>query len=83
MPQVAVPHMGDEPYWGPRIAELGLGPAPIRRHLLDEATLARALTTLTMDGGPADRAARLAEAVRGEDGVARAVDVVTRLWVRR
>ncbi len=80
VPQLAVPHMGDQPYWGRRIAALGLGPAPIRRHLLRVGNLSAALTQLTTDGAFAERSARLAEAVRGEDGVARAVETLTARW---
>jgi UDP:flavonoid glycosyltransferase YjiC (YdhE family) len=80
VPQIAVPHMGDQPYWGRRIAALGLGPAPIRRRLLTESNLAASLTALTTDGASAERAARMAEIVRAEDGVGHAVDVLTTRW---
>jgi UDP:flavonoid glycosyltransferase YjiC (YdhE family) len=43
VPQIVVPHLFDQIYWGERVAALGLGPPPIRRTRLSEERLAAAL----------------------------------------
>lgn len=76
MPSMAVPHIGDQPYWGRRLHELGVGPPPIRRCDLTAAGLADALTTLTTDPEMRSRAAELGARIRAEDGVATAVGLI-------
>jgi len=43
VPQIVVPHLFDQIYWGERVAILGLGPPPIRRTRLSAECLAVAL----------------------------------------
>ncbi|MDN5767072.1 MAG: glycosyltransferase [Humibacillus sp.] len=38
-PQVVVPHIADQPYWGRRVAELGVGSVPLARKHFDPARL--------------------------------------------
>lgn len=71
-----MPHIGDQPYWGRRIAQLGIGPAPIRRHELDTGRLAAAIERMVGDEGMRQLAADLGVIVRREDGVGRAVELV-------
>ncbi|MEZ5094215.1 glycosyltransferase [Nocardioides sp.] len=78
VPSAAVAHMGDQPYWGRRIHELGAGPAPIRRHELTVASLTGLLDGLSAPG-IAERAAEVGARVRAEDGVATAVTAADRL----
>lgn len=75
VPSAAVPHIGDQPYWGRRIAELGAGPNPVRRHRLTPDSL-RALVAEFDEPRLRDRAARLGTQLRREDGIARAVAVL-------
>lgn len=79
VPQFVVPHMGDQPYWGRRVAQLGLGPVPVRRRDLDVDRLAAALTRMTTDEVMRARAYEFGHRVRAEDGVAAAVAAVDRL----
>lgn len=84
VPSMAVPHIGDQPYWGRRLHELGVGPAPIKRADLSAENLAAALNAMTgddamssgtssaMSAAAVDIATRLAR----EDGVATAVDLL-------
>jgi sterol 3beta-glucosyltransferase len=44
VPGVIVPHNGDQPYWGRRIKELGVGAAPIPRKKLSADNLAAAIS---------------------------------------
>ena len=43
VPQILIPHVFDQFYWGKRIASLGLGPAPLPKRSLDSAKIAEAL----------------------------------------
>ncbi|MGA4668286.1 glycosyltransferase [Propionibacteriaceae bacterium Y1923] len=80
VPQWIVPHMADQPYFGRRVQQLGVGPAPVHLHKLTAAKLAHALRTLRQNAVMQRRARVLGEQVRAEDGVSRAVDVVERMW---
>lgn len=73
IPAVVVPFGADQPFWGARVAALGLGPAPIpRRHLTSER-LAAAISNTLADTAMRSRAAGFGAAIRAEDGVAEAV----------
>ena len=75
-PSVVIPFFGDQPYWGRRVAELGVGPTPIPRKKLTVERLARAIRTAVSDEGMRRRAAELGATIRAEDGVARAVEII-------
>jgi sterol 3beta-glucosyltransferase len=72
-PQLVCPFFGDQPFWGRRVAALGVGPDPIRQKPLSVDRLTDALTTLTTDQTMGDRAAELGVKIRAEDGVGQAV----------
>jgi UDP:flavonoid glycosyltransferase YjiC (YdhE family) len=76
VPSLVVPLGFDQPYWGWRVAQLGVGPRPIARKRLTVDRLARAITEATADEAMQDRAARLGALVRAEDGVGRVVRIV-------
>ena len=76
VPSVVVPYMADQPFWGRRVYELGLGPRPIPRHELTAERLAAAIQVAVHDAGMRQRAAALGRRLRAEDGVARAVEVI-------
>ena len=82
VPAVVVPFTADQPFWGRRIHQLGVGPRPIPRKKLTAEGLAEAIRAMTGDQGMRQRAARLGERVRAEDGVQRAVEVVERYLSR-
>jgi sterol 3beta-glucosyltransferase len=73
VPTVVVPFTMDQPFWGARVAELGVGPAPIPRRRLTRAGLAVALRVAVTDRAMRARAAALGERLRAEDGVGEAV----------
>jgi sterol 3beta-glucosyltransferase len=76
IPQLAVPFMWDQPFWGRRIQLLGLGPAPISNNRLDAANLSHAIRETLADSAMRDRARTLGEKLRAENGVRRAVDII-------
>ena len=62
VPSVIVPFFGDQPFWGQRVAHLGVGPAPIPRKRLTVERLAQAIHQAVTDRGYAP--------ARGQPGVA-------------
>lgn len=78
VPSIVIPFMGDQPCWGERVSQLGVGPKPIPRRRLSVEGLAAAIRTATIDPEIRARAAGLGAQIRAEDGVARAVEAVQR-----
>ncbi len=77
VPSGVVAHMGDKPYWGRRIHELGAGPAPVRRNELSVDSLTALISGLSAPGVAA-AAAGVGESIRAEDGVRVAVRAIER-----
>lgn len=75
-PNMVVSHMADQPYWGRRVHELGVGANFIRRHQLTAEGLAQAIREMASQPEIAQNAASLGEKIRAEDGVARAVEYI-------
>jgi UDP:flavonoid glycosyltransferase YjiC (YdhE family) len=76
VPSVVIPFFGDQPFWGQRVAELGVGPRPIPRRRLTVDVLARALRFAAEDAAVRQRAAAIGANIRAEDGLARAVEII-------
>ena len=76
VPSVIIPFFADQPFWGQRVAALGVGPAPVPRRKLTAKRLAAALDAVTANPQMRYKAVEVAEALRGEDGVGAAVAVV-------
>lgn len=74
VPSLVIPHNFDQPFWGKRVSELGVAPAPLRLNDLTAARLAGALHRLTHDADMRGRAAELGRRVQAEDGLKAAVD---------
>jgi sterol 3beta-glucosyltransferase len=77
IPNVVFPHFSDQPFWGRRIAELGVGPTPIPGKELTAGRLAVAITETLNNPAILQKAALLGEKIRPEDGVRKAVEVIT------
>lgn len=75
-PTVICPFVGDQPFWGRRIAALGVGPAPIPQRQLTARKLADAIGRAVSDNDMRRRAAALGETIRAEDGVGCAVGLI-------
>lgn len=76
IPAVVVPHIIDQFIWGQRVFDLGAGPAPLPRTKLTVDSLAGALRQAVSDAGMIEKAARLGDAIRKENGVANAVQLI-------
>jgi UDP:flavonoid glycosyltransferase YjiC (YdhE family) len=84
VPQLVIPFLSDQPFWGHHVARSGVGPAPIPIADLDAARLACALEQLG-DDRTIRRAAEIGRRVRAEPGADRAAEALPRLvdWYRR
>jgi UDP:flavonoid glycosyltransferase YjiC (YdhE family) len=74
-PAVVVPVFADQPFWGKRVFDLGVGARPIPAKRLSVEALASAIRCVTGDQEMRRRAAEVGTQIRAEDGVARAVEV--------
>lgn len=83
VPSIIIPFFGDQPYWGQRVADLGVGPQPIPRQKLTAARLAQAIQSAVTDQAMRQRADNLGSIIQAEDGVARAVAVVELIGERK
>ena len=79
VPAMIVPFFGDQPFWGKRVAELEVGPVPVPRKKLTAETLAAGIQTVVSNDDMKRKAAQLGEKIRAEDGVGRAVEVITKV----
>ena len=76
VPTIVIPFFGDQPFWGQRVAELGVGPKPIPRKQLTAERLAEAIHRTMTDRSMRQRAADLGAKIQAEDGIANAVAIV-------
>jgi len=76
VPSIITPFFGDQPFWGQKVYELGVGPKPIPRKRLTVDSLTEAIQQAVSDTEMRKSASSLGERIRAEDGVARAVEII-------
>jgi sterol 3beta-glucosyltransferase len=76
IPAIVVPHILDQFYWGQRVQQCGAGPTPIPRNQLTADKLAQALRQATSDPQMRQRAAEIGAAIRAEDGLGQAAQLI-------
>jgi sterol 3beta-glucosyltransferase len=76
VPTIIVPHNGDQPYWGRRARELGVGTDLIPRKKLTSEKLAAAIVEATSNRDMQAKAKSLGAKIAAEDGVGEAVKAV-------
>ena len=76
VPTMIVPHMSDQPFWGNRVAALGVGPKPIPRPKLTARALASAIIQATTNARMREKAKLLGQQIRSENGIGRAVEKI-------
>jgi sterol 3beta-glucosyltransferase len=77
VPSVNVPFFADQPFWAQRVCALGVGPRPVPRNKLSAERLAEAITAAVGDADMRRRAAALGRRIRAENGVQRAIEIIT------
>ena len=76
VPSIIFPVAADQYFWGERIARLGAGLCPLSRGALTPGAVANLFIRAAVDRGMKERAQRIGERIRAENGVARAVDAL-------
>jgi sterol 3beta-glucosyltransferase len=77
VPSIVVPFFADQPFWGHRIKELGVGPEPIPRKKITAKKLAKAIDMVLTDGAMRGRAAELGQRIQEENGTELAVELIS------
>lgn len=77
-PTLVVPFGGDQPFWGQRIYDLGIGPKPIKRENLTVEKLADALIKLTHTPRFNVAVSEIGGRMKYENGTLLAADIVER-----
>ena len=78
VPQIIVPHILDQFYWGNQIHEAGLGPKPIWRSRLSAKKLAQAMAESVTNQRLIENAKEVGEALRHKDSLGDAVREIER-----
>jgi UDP:flavonoid glycosyltransferase YjiC (YdhE family) len=85
VPQIIVPHILDQYYWGHQVHRSGLGPKPLRRSRLTAKKLARRIQQCLSSDAMRQRAQEVAAAIRPEHSLSMTVqkigDVVDKLYL--
>ncbi len=76
IPQIIIPHLGDQYYHGQRVAALGLGPSPIPLSRLTPNALVAAMNKVSNNPSYAAQAKEFAPPLRAREGSAKAVDLL-------
>lgn len=82
VPSMAVPISFDQPYWGRRLADLGVGPPPVPYRKLTPARLARAVEQMTGNPEIPARAKQLSTVLNTEHGPAVAARTIAAALAR-
>jgi vancomycin aglycone glucosyltransferase len=77
IPQVIIPHMLDQYFWGNRIHHLGLGPKPINRKSLTVMKLAEAITIATTSPIMQQCAKKMSESIKDNNGSDEIIKLIT------
>jgi len=80
VPTVIVPFILDQPFWGARVNALGLGPEPLPRKNLTADRLANAIRITVTDSTMKQRANSCSAAIRAEDSIGNAVNIIKRYF---
>jgi sterol 3beta-glucosyltransferase len=81
VPQIITPFLFDQPFWGKRVLELGVGPKSIPYSKLTPKKLAELISITISDKEIKTKAKSLGETISSENGVQNAVDIIQRYLV--
>jgi sterol 3beta-glucosyltransferase len=79
VPSIIIPFFGDQPFWGQRIVDLGVGTKPIPRKKLTAEKLANAIREVITNQEMRQRAEKLGKQIQAENGIKSAVDIFNKL----
>ena len=75
IPQVVVPFMADQPFWGSRVHAVGVAPKPIRVNQLSVEKMVSAIAEAESKV-ILERVQVIGQDIRGEDGVMNAIKLI-------
>jgi sterol 3beta-glucosyltransferase len=78
-PSFICPFIGDQPFWGRRVYQLGVGPKPIPQKKLTVIKLAQAIQDATQNQALRRKAQDLSLKIRAEDGITGAISIIENL----
>lgn len=78
-PTVICPLQGDQPFWGNRVQNLGVGSHPIPQKKLTYENLAAAILKVTSDENIRQKARKLGTRIRAENGLRNAADLIEKI----
>jgi sterol 3beta-glucosyltransferase len=81
-PTVICPFIVDQPFWGRRVFEMGVGSQPIPQKKLNVDNLASALIEVTSNPSIQQNAQVIGEKIRAEDGVKNAVKIIEEIILK-
>ncbi|GAA0464911.1 glycosyltransferase [Parasphingorhabdus litoris] len=81
--QIIIPFMGDQPFWGQRMKELGVAPDPIRQKDLTITNLKGALDRIVNEPSFYVSALKLSKTIKSENGGQDAASFIKRVWAER
>jgi UDP:flavonoid glycosyltransferase YjiC (YdhE family) len=79
IPQIVVPFVGDQPFWGRQVEKRGVGPQRIPHAGLTAARLSEAIATVLNNQAMRKRASDMGGRVRAENGLSRAAALIERV----
>ena len=79
VPQVILPHVLDQYYWGHRIEQLGLGPRALPAELVTADILTDRIATAIEDWSIHERTRALGPAIAARNGVGEAIEHLERI----
>jgi len=79
VPSVVIPFFGDQPFWGQRVADLGVGSKPIPRKILTAERLADAIQAVVTNEDMRQRASKLGKQIQAENGIGSALEIFNKL----
>lgn len=75
-PSIVLEHVTDQAFWGGVLHRAGIAAPLLRRRTVTAAVLARAISTVLSSSSMRERASRIGECMRREDGVKRAIELI-------
>ena len=81
-PTIICPFFGDQPFWGRRAHELGVGSRPVPQKQLSSDKLAAALRDVAGNVAIRRQALALGDRIRSEDGIANAVAIIEKEFAK-
>lgn len=76
VPSIIIPFGGDQPFWGNRVYELGIGPKPILRKKLNVNNLSNAIYQVTHERQMIEKAQEIGSMLNAENGVENAIQII-------